>query len=272
MKQDSSVYLSTCKGLPFVEVRTALNSSVCYHTHSHDEFSFGVIDNGTAKYRNRKSTHRVYRTDTVTINPGDVHSCNPDSSEWSYRMLFVDTAWIGAAQAELCEKHTTDYQGFLQDYESEKALFTRFNALYNVLIQDVNPLAAETYLLQYIQRWFGQEDQAAATCQKIASSCVHRVREKLFDQLATNHSLHDLAMDAGLSRYHLIRKFKEVYGLSPHALQIDERIKRAKKLLKQGETIADASVQLGFADQAHFQRNFKKRLAITPKQYQSFFI
>jgi AraC-like DNA-binding protein len=43
-------------------------------------------------------------------------------------------------------------------------------------------------------------------------------------------------------------------------------------LLKAGNTLTDASGQLGFADQAHFQRHFKKRTAITPKQYQSFFV
>ena len=128
------------------------------------------------------------------------------------------------------------------------------------------------FLLQYNVQNFDREESAGEACRKMSFSVVGRVRERLFDQLETNHSLYDLALDAGLSRYHLIRKFKSVYGLSPHALQIDERIKRGKKLLKQGATIAEASTQLGFADQTHFQRNFKKRLAITPKQYQSFFI
>lgn len=272
MKQDSTVFLRRCKGLPFVEVRTALNSAVCYHAHSHDEFSFGVIDNGTARYQNLKATNRIYKMDTVTINPGDIHSCNPDSESWSYRMLFVDAGWIGAAQEETFEMHSADYNGFLGAHKTDRGLYSCFDVLYNVLMQGVNPLASESFLLQYVVRSFGLEESSGAACRKMSSSVVGRVRERLFDQLETNHSLHDLALDAGVSRYHLIRKFKSVYGLSPHALQIDERIKRAKELLKQGATIAEASTQLGFADQAHFQRNFKKRLAITPKQYQSFFI
>jgi threonine/homoserine/homoserine lactone efflux protein len=35
--------------------------------------------------------------------------------------------------------------------------------------------------------------------------------------------------------------------------------------------MVDTAQQLGFSDQAHFQRNFKKRVAVTPKRYQSFF-
>ncbi|WP_245542291.1 helix-turn-helix transcriptional regulator [Psychromonas hadalis] len=76
----------------------------------------------------------------------------------------------------------------------------------------------------------------------------------------------------GISRYHLIRSFKQCYGLSPHAYQLDERIKSAKTLLKTGHSLIDTSHLLGFSDQSHLQRNFKKRLAITPKQYQSYFI
>ncbi|MFV0489470.1 MAG: helix-turn-helix transcriptional regulator, partial [Vibrio fluvialis] len=79
------------------------------------------------------------------------------------------------------------------------------------------------------------------------------------------------ANEVGVSPYHLIRTFKQYFGLSPHAYLMDERIKRAKQLLKQGETIVDTSLALGFADQAHFQRSFKSRIALTPKKYQSFF-
>jgi AraC-like DNA-binding protein len=91
------------------------------------------------------------------------------------------------------------------------------------------------------------------------------------DQLDSNWSLDQFSNETGLSRYHLIRSFKAHYGLAPHAYQLDQRIKKAKILLQQGKDLADTAQQLGFSDQAHFQRNFKKRVAVTPKRYQSFF-
>nr|WP_231665501.1 MULTISPECIES: helix-turn-helix domain-containing protein [unclassified Pseudoalteromonas] len=57
----------------------------------------------------------------------------------------------------------------------------------------------------------------------------------------------------------MIRSFKQTYGLSPHAYQLDKRIKKAKNLLKSGHSIIETSHLLGFADQSHLQRNFKKR-------------
>ena len=122
-------------------------------------------------------------------------------------------------------------------------------------------------LIQYLQQYFLDKNS-----EKNDSVNISKVKELISDQLNINHSLDDLAKESGLSRYHLIRSFKKSYGLSPHAYQLDERIKHAKTLLKAGHSLIDTSHLLGFADQSHLQRNFKKRLAITPKQYQSYFI
>jgi AraC-like DNA-binding protein len=53
---------------------------------------------------------------------------------------------------------------------------------------------------------------------------------------------------------------------------MDEKIKRAKVMLKSGQEIAQVAYDLGFTDQAHFQKHFKKRIAVTPKYYQSHFV
>jgi len=256
-------------------MRKAIGSSACYHSHSHDEFSFGVIDKGSAKYINLNKTQRIVKGDTVLINPSDIHSCNPDNGDWSYRMLFVDTHWVGNLQTEFWEAQNTDYQTFKNYFETEKSFYKQFSHLFSLLINETNALQAESQLILFLKRCFKEKKVSKNSKHKTIKSedyRLRRVNELLMDELATNHSLSDLSLESGLSRYHLIRCFKEVYGLSPHALQLDERIKKAKVLLKAGHALLDISNNLGFADQSHFQRNFKKRMALTPKQYQNFFI
>ena len=80
-------------------------------------------------------------------------------------------------------------------------------------------------------------------------------------------SLNDLAREAGMSRYHFVRAFSRVVGMTPHAWQLDRRIECARGLLEQGMSLAEAALQLGFADQSHFQRAFKQRVAATPGEY-----
>ena len=95
MKQDKTMFFKKSEVLSFVEIRQASLSTTYYHTHSHDEFSFGVIDSGIVNYHNLNQRNRIGAGDTVTINPADIHSCNPMVGDWSYCMLFVETNWIG---------------------------------------------------------------------------------------------------------------------------------------------------------------------------------
>nr|MCS5560208.1 helix-turn-helix domain-containing protein [Marinobacter nauticus] len=53
----------------------------------------------------------------------------------------------------------------------------------------------------------------------------------------------------------------------PHAYLINRRIQHGQSELKRGVSIADAALNAGFADQAHFQRTFKRVVAATPNQY-----
>jgi AraC-like DNA-binding protein len=267
MKQDKTVFFKKSEVLPFVEMRQASLSTACYHAHSHDEFSFGVIDSGIADYRNLKQYNKIGAGDTVTINPDDIHSCNPMLGDWSYRMLFVDTDWIGQLQSEMLGIDNIDYLPFSDILNRSPQAYQQFQVLFASLLNESNPLVVESHLIQYLQQYF-----LVKQTEKSNSLNIRRVKELLSDQLNINHSLNDLAKESGLSRYHLIRCFKQSYGLSPHAYQLDERIKHAKTLLKAGHSLIDTSHLLGFADQSHLQRNFKKRLAITPKQYQSYFI
>lgn len=271
MVQDKSLFFTRSESLPFVEMRSANRSAACYHTHSHDEFSFGVIDAGGADYRNLNQRNRISRGTTVTINPGDAHSCNPDEGEWSYRMLFVDTGWISDLQHELFKCEGLDYLPFPTSYATDNSSFKQFDQLFELLLQPNNQLAAESALIDFLQKHFAKGFKLSSTDQTRDNFHIRRVQELIMDQLDNPWSLDEFSQETGLSRYHLIRSFKEKFGQSPHAYQLDQRIKKAKALLQQGENLSHIALQLGFSDQSHFQRNFKKRVAVTPKQYQSFF-
>lgn len=91
------------------------------------------------------------------------------------------------------------------------------------------------------------------------------------DELGTALPLIELCREVDLSRFHLIKSFKQQYGQTPHAHQLDQRIKKAKLLLKIGQSFAEVVLSFGFADQSHFQGDFKRRVAITPRKYQQFF-
>ena len=76
-----------------------------------------------------------------------------------------------------------------------------------------------------------------------------------------------MAAVAGLSPYHFIRVFGRHTGLPPYAYLIQVRIRRARVLLEEGQTVAAAACAVGFADQSHLTRHFKRLTGIAPGKY-----
>lgn len=77
----------------------------------------------------------------------------------------------------------------------------------------------------------------------------------------------DMAQHIGISPYHMIRKFKNTCGLTPHQFQIQCRIRKAQKLLEEGKSVTEAAYATGFCDQSHFDRCFHKIVRLTPSEY-----
>jgi AraC-like DNA-binding protein len=96
---------------------------------------------------------------------------------------------------------------------------------------------------------------------------IERARHYLHDNFNESVSLDQLVALTRLSRFHLVRAFALHTGIPPHAYQLKLRIERACALLRAGITAAETATQVGFADQSHFTRHFKRIRRITPGQY-----
>ncbi len=85
--------------------------------------------------------------------------------------------------------------------------------------------------------------------------------------LSETLSLDAIAQELGMSRYYFCRLFKASMGISPYQYLLQCRIERAKELLVRGKmSSAQVAIAVGFTDQSHFIRHFKKFLGVTPKK------
>jgi AraC-like DNA-binding protein len=87
--------------------------------------------------------------------------------------------------------------------------------------------------------------------------------------LSEKIELEKIASTAFMSRFHYTRIFKRVYGLSPRQFLKDMRINRAKKLLKQGLTISQVCVDVGYDSMPTFCNAFKRATGYSPGEYQN---
>jgi AraC family transcriptional regulator len=94
-----------------------------------------------------------------------------------------------------------------------------------------------------------------------------RAVEYIQDQLDTDLTVSGIAQAVGLSPYHFTRLFKESTGQSPYRYVVEARVRKAKELLTTGKfTISEAAYHVGFVDQSHLTRHFKRIFGLPPKR------
>ncbi len=268
-QQPQAPYFWRDDQLPFIEARSVGDGrKLCYAKHSHEVFSIGAITAGQSTYLHEKSSQQVRAGTVVLMNPGDVHACNPIANQhWSYLMLYVDTQWLTRLQHELGLDPNHDFQPVAQTHSTVPALFTSLNNLYVTLIDSqadvLHKQCTTVAFFSQMQHTLG----TAPVRPELATQRVERAAQYINDNFRKPITLDDMCNAASLSGSYLIRAFEQRYHMTPHAYLINRRIQHARTQLKGGRLIADVAQELGFADQAHFQRAFKKHLAATPGQY-----
>jgi AraC family transcriptional regulator len=94
-----------------------------------------------------------------------------------------------------------------------------------------------------------------------------RAVEYIQDQLNTDLTVSGIAQAVAISPDHFARLFKKSTGQSPYQYVVEARVRKAKELLTTGNfTISEAAYQVGFVDQSHLTRHFKRIFGLPPKR------
>ena len=96
---------------------------------------------------------------------------------------------------------------------------------------------------------------------------AERARDYLDSRPAEHTTLDDLAAVVGVSKFHLVRGFRERFGMPPHAYSMRVRLRFARTLLMDGRAIRETSDAAGYADVSHLTREFKRVFGTTPGRF-----
>lgn len=100
------------------------------------------------------------------------------------------------------------------------------------------------------------------------SVAITRAINYLENHLYLNFNLNELAKASGISKYYLIRKFKEEMGITPQQFLLNKKIDKAKSLLiNTQKSITEISEELCFSTSSHFCLCFKKLVGNSPTEY-----
>ncbi|MEV0690344.1 AraC family transcriptional regulator [Streptomyces sp. NPDC050388] len=251
---------------PSVDLLTARFDRHEYAPHAHDEFTVGVTTGGLEAIAYRGGRIVSGPGSLVVLEPGEMHTGGPAAPEgYAYRALYAVPALLTDGTRGTGLPHFRE--PVLHDPELAGAL----RRAHTEVSACPDPLEAESRLPWLLTALAHRHSTARADTGAVpgAGRIALAVRDRLAEELLAPPSLAALATDLGLSRYQLLRAFRTTMGIPPYAWLAQYRVTRARGLLEAGLRPAEVAGLVGFADQAHLTRWFRRVLGVTPAAYRN---
>jgi AraC-like DNA-binding protein len=233
--------------------------------HFHTVPAVGVLETGAMGSYHQNKNHSLMSGSLLMFNPGEVHAPYPLTPDgWSFRMLYLEPA--------LYEKLSSEFRrepiNFTQPFAHDPTLAGLLADLHRRLEMQCDSLEAGSLLVNLFAQMVTRYSVGApAGTVRLEKDKVRRMLDYINENYETDVSLDDLAEVSGFSVFHLLRTFQKTVGITPHRYLTQIRVEMGKRLLQKGRDITDVALQVGFADQSHFTRHFKRILGVTPGQY-----
>ncbi len=249
-----------------------LHATYVTHTfapHTHDGYVIGVIEQGAEQFAYRRRQHVAPAGSIVFINPGEMHTGSSAAEHgWTYRTLYPSIELLQRAVSDLTGR-TRDIPFFAEAVVYDPEMMTEISLTHRALEEQASALERESRLLWTLSRLILRyaDDHPRPRPFSKEHMGTQRVRSYLEENYAENISLAQLAAIARLSPFHLLRSFRDQVGLPPHAYQTQLRIMHAKQMLRMGLPGIEVAMAVGFADQSHFTKHFKRIVGVPPGLY-----
>ncbi len=239
-----------------------------YRRHSHAGYVIGVVTHGCEVFWCRGAHHTVEPGDIILVNPQSQHDGEAGCDlGWRYRVLYPTEQHLDGLAPQ--GKGATVAPRFRHSRVRDPGLAGRIAEFHAACESGASSTRLEEVwseiLFDLVDRY--AEAPLPAALDLAVPQAIGRAREIIMDEADRPLSLEHIADRVGLTRWHLVRRFKETFGTSPHALLIDRRLRIAKSFLDAGEPIASAAAAASFVDQSHFSRHFVAAFGMTPGAY-----
>jgi len=218
---------------------------ICPYTIIH----YVVSGKGTLEYNNEK--YSVHEGQFFVIFEGEPAKYYADDKDpWDYFWIAYDGIYMN--QMKILKQYV-----FNADVNA-------FNKLLNLCINENINKYAVTSLLYEIH---------GANQSLIRTSPSHNYPDEAKRIIKLKYmqsiSITEIAKMLSIDKRYLSRIFKEKYGKTLISYLIEVRIKKACELLKEGYSVADSSLMVGYTDAFNFSKMFNKVMGMSPRQYKN---
>ena len=238
------------------EVLHAHFTEHAYPAHTHEHWTLLLVDTGGVDYRLDRRRH-LAEPGTLTVLPPHVpHDGRAAQADgFDKRVLYVDERWLspGLLDAAVADPRIRDARLIAQIARTHEALSRPGDELES---ESRLALAADG-----IARHLGRRPEPARAPAPGLARVVRQRLDAIGEQPPT---LDALARELEVHPSQVVRAFHREFGLPPHRYLTGRRIDRARRLLLDGMPAATVATEVGFHDQSHLTRHFRRVLGVTP--------
>lgn len=127
---------------------------------------------------------------------------------------------------------------------------------------------ANLLAVHLLKHYLNYDLKVSPLYQRLSQKKLKLILEYIDDNLDRKINLSDLAAIAGVGKFYFCRLFKSSLNLTPYKYVLQQRIKRAKKLLKYSDSpICDIALDCGFSSQSHLAKHFRSMVDTSPMNY-----
>jgi AraC-like DNA-binding protein len=230
-----------------------------YPPHTHDDWTLFVVDAGAIRYDLDRQERGVDPAMLSILPPYVVHDGRPASSRsYRTRVIYLEPEVLGEGRIGAAVDRPVLPDPMLRRDVAE---------LHDLLECADEALAAETRLAFVAERIRALLGDPPAEEPANRADVAERLRAWLDDRLFEPVTLAAAADALDASETQLARAFRDVYGIAPHAYVIGRRLDAARDRILDGQPLADVAAEVGFFDQAHLTRRFRRFLGTTPGKF-----
>jgi AraC-like DNA-binding protein len=264
VKSPETIRYQRRRQLPGIELRTVFDSSDCYLFYS-TGFEFFVPSSWRGEVWHQRRKAILEPGGVLAAHPGDVFASQSVLRSGSWDSLTIDAR----AVAELAGERAAWDRVRLRPFSR---LSPRLGGCLRAVVRSLqsDPIDCVLANLRSFLGVVADELVEAETPGVATPGLPSRAAERFAcfrSEIPASVPLAELATETGLSRFQAVRTFKRRFGLPPQAYQLRVRLGVAQKQLREGMPPALVAAELGFVDQSHFTRHFKRFVGVTPGRY-----
>lgn len=249
-----------------------------YGYHYHEFYKILICISGNVSYNIEGRSYKLKPYDIVLVNRNDIHKPEVLPGEVYERIIFY-------ISKEYMDNHAAPEYNLARPFllaQKERSDVLRFPAMVNTKLMEVvgrieenadsNAYAHKLYANVLFMEFMILLNRA---CEETENCFSHNItyNQKMIDilQYINEHLSEELPIDElaehfYISKYHMMRQFKEETGYTIHQYITEKRVLAARNLMLAGVSATKACFECGFKDYSTFSRAFKSRMEKKPSE------